>query len=63
MDVFAGEARLSTCLRMLGLRTATLDIEHWPPYAAKRGGAHKRCRNPLDLLTVGGFAHLGFLQI
>ena len=58
IDVFAGTARLSHCLRAKGLRTVTLDIKDWPSYVEKKSGGID-CKNPLDLFTSAGFLSLG----
>ena len=58
LDVFAGAARISQCLREHGFRTATLDVEHWPDWVSKRLDAPRSSGNPLDLMTPAGFLRL-----
>ena len=59
MDVFAGKAVLTECLRDAGYCTASLDVLHWDPHLLKRKheGRPLKCKtNPLDLTSPAGFA-------
>ena len=61
VEVFAGKAVLSQCLRDSGFETAALDICYWDTHVAKRLAAGRPvvCNsNPLDLTSSSGFGPL-----
>ena len=62
LEVFAGVASLSKCLRCSGLRGGSLEIEFWWEYAQVRR-LPKSMGNPMDLLTALGMALLGFSSV
>lgn len=63
IEVFAGVAVLTQCLREKGYSTCSLDIKDWMPWRDARIGIGKPIskNNPLDLSTTSGFALLNFM--
>ena len=54
LEIFAGVATLSRCLRLGGLNVASLDIGLWNEYAQARN--LPAMKNPMDLCTPAGMA-------
>ena len=57
LEIFAGVATLSRCLRLGGYNVAALEIDFWPEYAQARGLPTKN--NPMDLTRPAGMAPPG----
>jgi hypothetical protein len=55
LEFFAGRGNLSRYMKLSGYRTGSLDIL----YIANGQAGKKRKSNPMNLLSVSGFAHLG----
>ena len=60
IEVFAGAAMLSRCLRNAGMTVGSLEIDFWKDYANARQ-LPRGIGNPIHLLTSAGMAFLGFI--
>ena len=60
IEVFAGAAMLSRCLRHAGLTVGSLELDFWKDYARARQ-LPQNMGNPMDLLSPSGMAFLGLI--